>query len=124
MNTAVISLIIFGVCLVLFIAKPFPQWVIAVTGLLVMLLFNVLPFSKAFSSYSGTTVVLVVGMMIVGKAAFDTGLAPAVGRAVLQLAHNDERRIVIYGTLITGVMSAFLSNIFSAFFAEYFKKSD
>ena len=113
MNTAVISLIIFGVCLVLFIAKPLPQWVIAVTGLLVMLLFNVLPFSKAFSSYSGTTVVLVVGMMIVGKAAFDTGLAPAVGRAVLQLAHNDERRIVIYGTLITGVMSAFLSNIAS-----------
>ena len=113
MSTAVISLVIFGICLVLFVWKPVPQWVTAVTGLLVMLLFGVLPFSKAFSNYSGTTVVLVVGMMMVGKAAFDTGLAPAVGKKVLELAKNDERKIVIYGTLITGVMSAFLSNIAS-----------
>lgn len=111
MEISVVSLIIFGICIVLFIVRPVPQWVVAVTGVLAMLFFDVLPFSKAFGSYSSSTIVLVVGMMIVGKAVFDTGMAPTVGKAILKLANNDERKIVIYGTLITGVMSAFLSNI-------------
>lgn len=54
---------------------------------------------------------MICGMMVVGKATFNTGLAQLIGNKVISLAHGNERLVVIFSTAITALISAFLSNI-------------
>lgn len=111
MSPAIISLIIFAVCVVLFIWNKIPIAVTALLGLMAMILFDVCTFSEGFKNYGSSVIVLICAMMVVGQAAFDTGLAELVGNKVIGLARGNERIIVILGTLITAFISAFLSNI-------------
>lgn len=111
MTAASISLIIFAICVVLFIWNKIPMSVTALMGVTAMILFNVCTFSQGFKNFASSTIVLICAMMVVGRAAFDTGLAQLVGNKVIGLAKGNERLIIILGTLITGLISAFLSNI-------------
>ncbi len=111
MSPAIISLIIFAVCVVLFVWNKLPIAVTALLGLVAMILTNVVSFSDGFKNFGCTTVVLICAMMVVGQATFETGLADLVGNKVISLAHGNERLIVIIATALTAVMSAFLSNI-------------
>ena len=111
MDPAILSLIIFGICVVLYIWNKFPISVTALLGLSAMLLLDVVSFSDGFKNFGSTTVVLICGMMVVGKAAFNTGLAQLIGRKVIALAKGNERMIVMLATALTAFLSAFLSNI-------------
>jgi len=111
MDTAIISLIIFGACVVLYIWNKLPVSVTALLGLAAMLLFGVVSFSEGFKNFGSSTVVLICGMMVVGKATFDTGLAQLIGNKVIALARGNERLIVMLATALTAIISAFLSNI-------------
>ena len=111
MNTAIISLIIFGVCVVLYVWSKLPTSVTALLGLSLMLLSGVVSFSDGFKNFGSTTIVLICGMMVVGKATFNTGLAQLIGRKVITLAKGNERVVVMLATALTAVLSAFLSNI-------------
>lgn len=111
MSPAIISLIIFGVCVALYVWNKLPISVTALLGLAAMLLFDVVPFSEGFKNFGSSTVVLICGMMVVGKATFNTGLAQLIGRKVISLARGNERAIVMLATGLTAVISAFLSNI-------------
>lgn len=111
MNTAILSLIIFGVCVVLFIWNKLPISVTALLGLTAMVLTGVVSFSDGFKNFGTSTIVLICAMMVVGKATFNTGLAQVAGEKVIGLAHGNERLIVILATAMTAVASAFLSNI-------------
>ncbi len=111
MTPAILSLIIFGACVVLFIWNKLPISVTALLGLMAMLLFDVVSFSDAFKNFGSTTIVLICAMMVVGKATFETGLAQLVGEKVIGLARGNERMIIIIATALTACVSAFLSNI-------------
>ena len=111
MTPAILSLIIFCVCVVLFIWNKLPISVTALLGLVAMVLTNVVSFSDGFKNFGCTTIVLICAMMVVGKATFETGLAQVVGEKVMGLAKGNERLIVILATALTALASAFLSNI-------------
>ncbi len=111
MTPAILSLIIFAVCVVLFIWNKLPISVTALLGLMAMILLDVVSFSDGFKNFGSTTIVLICAMMVVGKATFETGLAQLVGEKVIGLARGNERMIIIIATALTAVVSAFLSNI-------------
>ncbi|MBO5888577.1 MAG: anion permease [Clostridia bacterium] len=111
MGKDIISLIIFAICVVLFIWNKLPSAVVALMGLCAMILLGVCTFSQGFKNFASSTIILICAMMVVGRATFDTGLAELVGNKVISLAKGNERLIVILGTLITSLISAFLSNI-------------
>lgn len=111
MSPAVLSIIIFAICVILFIWNKLPIATTALLGLMAMILFNVCTFSEGFKHFSSSTIVLICAMMVVGRATFDTGLADLVGNKVIGMARGNERLIVVFGTLITAFISAFLSNI-------------
>ncbi len=111
MTPAILSLIIFAICVVLFIWNKLPISVTALLGLMAMILLNVVSFSDGFKNFGSTTIVLICAMMVVGKATFETGLAQVVGEKVISLARGNERMIVIIATALTACVSAFLSNI-------------
>lgn len=111
MGLDVLSLIIFGVCVVLFITNKLPISVTALLGLIAMVLTGVVSFSDGFKNFGCTTIVLICAMMVVGQATFDTGLAQIVGEKVISLSRGNERLVVILSTALTACVSAFLSNI-------------
>lgn len=111
MTPAITSIIIFAVVIILFVWNKLPTAIVALLGLCAMLLTNVVSFSEGFKNFGSSTVVLICTMMVVGQATFNTGLAQFVSNKVISLAKGNERAIVIIGTAITAISSAFLSNV-------------
>ncbi len=111
MTNAILSLIIFAIVVVLFIWNKLATSTVALLGLAAMLLTNTVSFSDGFKNFGSSTVLLICAMMVVGQAAFNTGLAQFVGNKVIQLARGNERLVIILSTAITAIISAFLSNI-------------
>ena len=108
---AYMSLIIFAVCVVLFIWNKLPAALVAILGLSAMILTGVVKFSDGFKNFGGYIIVLICSMMVVGEATFQTGLAKLIGNKVISLAHGNERLVIMLATALTAICSAFLSNV-------------
>lgn len=111
MSPAVLSLIIFAIVVALFIWNKLSTATVALLGLVAMMLTNIVSFSDGFKNFGSSTILLICAMMVVGQATFNTGLAQLVGNKVIDLAHGNERLVIILSTAITAIISAFLSNI-------------
>ncbi len=83
MSPDILSLIIFGICVVSFIWNKLPISVTALLGLTAMVLTGVVSFSDGFKNFGTSTIVLICAMMVVGKATFNTGLAQIAGERKL-----------------------------------------
>lgn len=110
MSPAVIGLIILLVCVVLFLTEWLPNAVVACLGCILMAIFNVCTFEQAFSGFSSSIVLLMVGAMVVGIAMFDTGAAQLIGRKVIHWSHGNTRLFLLVGSVVTGVLAMFLAN--------------
>ena len=111
MSTAVISIIIFFICVALFLWNKLPMSVVALLGVTAMVLTGAVSFSDGFKNFGGYTIVLICSMMVVGRATFNTGLAQVMGGKVISLAKGNERMIVFIATALSAVASAFFSNV-------------
>ena len=110
MSQAVYALIILGFCIILFITEWIPNAVTACLGCILMVLFKVCSFSKAFNGFSSEIVALVFGALIVGDAMFETGTAQLIARQVIRLSRNNERLFILFGGLVSAAISMFLAN--------------
>lgn len=110
MGPAIISLIILAVCIILFITKPIPNAATACLGCLLFSLTGICSIGEAFSGFSNTTVLLMFGMMIVGIAMMDTGVAKVIGERVSKWSAHNERLFILVAGLVSGILSTFLSN--------------
>lgn len=110
MDSAVVSLIILAVLLVLFLTEWLPSAVVAMLGCVCYALFGVCSVSDAFSGFSNSIVILVFGMLVVGDAVFETGLVKFIGITVSRLAHGSERLILLYSAIASAILSMWLSN--------------
>lgn len=111
MSPAILSLLIFGAVVILFIWNKLSTATVALLGLVAMMLTNIVSFSDGFKNFGSSTILLICAMMVVGQATFNTGLAQLVGNSVIKMARGNERLVIILSTAITAVISAFLSNI-------------
>jgi Na+/H+ antiporter NhaD/arsenite permease-like protein len=68
MSTATISLIIMGICIVLFVTEWLPGATAAMLGCVAMVAFGVCSFSDILSGFGGMIVWLVFAMQIIGLA--------------------------------------------------------
>jgi anion transporter len=71
---------------------------------------GILKPSETFAQFGNEYVILFIGMFIVGEAFFRTGMADLIGKKVVHLAGDKRSRLVVLIMLVSGVMSAFLSN--------------
>lgn len=110
MSPAVISLLILALCVVLFLTEWIPNWVTGCLGCALMVLFGVCSFENAFSGFSNSIVVLMIGAMVVGAAMFETGAAQIIGRKVISLSGGNSRTFLLIGSIIAGVLAMFLAN--------------
>ena len=110
MDPAIITLCVLAVAAFLFVTELIPLAVTAMAACTVLGILGVLPAKQVYAGLSNSTVVLFGGMFVIGAAMFRTGLAEAIGVAVVKKAGTGEIRLMGAIMLVTIVLSAVSSN--------------
>lgn len=110
MGDAGISLVIFVIFIALFIWDRLPMATTAILGCAVMVIAGVCDFGTAFGPFASSTVVLTMGVMVIGAGISETGLAATIGKWIVRVAGTSQTKLVIGTYLVSAIMSAFLTN--------------
>ncbi len=110
MSPAILALIILAVVVLFYVTEWLPIAVTTVAGCLALSWLQVAKLSVTFSGFASDTLWLVIGMVMVGAALFETGLADEMGRSIIKFIGASESRIILIVYPIAMVMSAFLNN--------------
>lgn len=111
MSSTIASLIIFGVCIVLFVWDRLPMATSAILGCAAMVLFGVCDFKTAFGQFASSTVIMLIGVLVVGSAVAETGMAAKIGQVISKASKNNERILIIESFLLAMALSTFLTNV-------------
>lgn len=106
----IISLFILVIILILFVTRLIPSPVAAILGCVLFVVCNICSLEQAFSGFSNSIVLLMVGMMVIGTAMADTGLAKLIGEKVSKLSKHNERLFIAIAGTTAALLSTFLSN--------------
>ena len=104
------TLIILLISAILFVSGKVRSDLVALCALLALLLCQILTPTEALSGFSNTTVIMMVGLFIVGGGIFQTGLAKMIGSKVMTLAGNSELRLFLLVMIVTSAIGMFVSN--------------
>jgi len=110
MGIDVISLIIFLFCVGLFIWDRLPMATTAILGCVLMVIFGATTFKVAFGQFASSTVILTTGVMVIGAAISETGLAVVISNWIVKVSKGSETKLIIGTYLVSAAMSAFLTN--------------
>lgn len=104
------TLIILLVAAILFVSGKVRSDLVAICALLALLLCQILDPSEALAGFSNTTVIMMIGLFIVGGGIVQTGLAKMIGSKVMTLAGNSEIRLFLLVMIVTSAIGMFVSN--------------
>jgi len=110
MSAAITSILVLVVCVFLWVTEIIPLVTTAMIGVVAMVALKACSFTDAFSGFGSSTVMLVIGMVTLGNAMFETGAAQLLGRKVLSVASDNERLLLGISAVLACIISAFLSN--------------
>ena len=110
MDPAIITLCVLAVAAFLFITELIPLAVTAMAACTALGILGVLPSKQVYAGLSNSTVVLFGGMFVIGAAMFKTGLAEAIGVAVVKKAGTNEIPLMAAIMIVTIVLSSVSSN--------------
>ena len=104
------TLIILLVSAILFVSGRVRSDLVAICALLALLLCQILTPAEGLSGFSNTTVIMMVGLFIVGGGIFQTGLAKMIGSKVMVLAGDSPIRLFLLVMIVTAAIGMFVSN--------------
>lgn len=112
MPHSVLAILILLIVVCAFVLQKFPVSVAALLGALAMMAFGILTPSEAISSFGSDAVIMVAGVMVIGNAVFESGLAERLGDAILRFrpAARSERCFMVIILALIAFLSAFMSN--------------
>ena len=105
-----LSIIIFIFMVVLLIWDKFPMAISALLGCVLMVVFGVCGPETVFAPFASTTIVLTVGVMVIGEAISETGLADLIGEKIIEISKGSERRLIFGCYFTAAFLSMFLNN--------------
>lgn len=107
----IVSLVVLGGCLLLFVTEKLPYATTALLGVLALVVCGVCAPAEAAAGFTGDVVFIVFGMDIVGTAIFTSGLGQVIGQRVTRQAGNQEKLLLNICIPVTMVLSMLLSNM-------------
>ena len=110
MDPAITTLCVLAVACFLFVTELIPLAVTAMAACTALGILGVLPSKQVYAGLSNSTVVLFGGMFVIGAAMFRTGLAQAIGLAVVRKAGTKEVPLMGAIMLVTIALSSVSSN--------------
>jgi len=108
-SPAVITLIVLVAAAVLFITEKLPVPLTAMLSMAVLVLTGIITPADAIAGFSNSTVILLISMILVGGALFETGVTEKVAKAALKVAKTEKQMIMVVFWLGV-VLSALLNN--------------
>ena len=106
----VITLLILLVAAALFVSGKVRSDLVAICSLLALLLAQILTPAEGLSGFSNSTVIMMVGLFIVGGGIFQTGLAKMISSKMMMLAGTSQLRLFLIVMIGTGVIGSVVSN--------------
>lgn len=110
MEQSTTAIIILIAIIISFALEKIPLGVTAILGSVAMAVFGVISFADAFASFGSDTVMLVIGMIIMGNAMFETGLAKKTGEVIMKKMGENEKAFLFVIIVFAASFSAFMSN--------------
>lgn len=110
MDQSIIALIIVGCTCLLYILEWFSVATTTMIGLLAMVYTGILTPTEAFSGFTNTAVLLVIGMVIIIDALLASGVGGKLGTLMNKFIGKDEKRFVIFIFLLSAFLSMFMTN--------------
>ncbi len=122
MTPAVTALIIFIIFVIVCIWDKLPMATTAIAACALMVICGASNFSTAFGQYAASSMVLLLGIMVVGAGMTESGVAQAIAGIVTKYSGSDERKIIAIAYIISYVLSAFMatSSVLAMFMAILF----
>lgn len=111
MDKSIVAIIIIILTVISFVAEKLPLAVTALISSLAMGITGAMDLTDIYAGFGSTTVMMVIGMMIIGDALFKTGIAERIGQKVLGSGIvKSEEGFLVLTVALAGTLSAFLSN--------------
>ena len=110
MLPSTVALIIIGIMLVLYATELIPLAVTSLSACLALAVFGIIPLDAAFSGFGSDVTFLCVGMMVLGNALFETGIASLIGKKIVSVVGVNERVFIFAIMIVSTVLSLFLAN--------------
>lgn len=111
MSQSTIGLIILAVAVFLYCTELIPLYVTSILATLAMLFTGIIDFSTAYSSLGSSTILLIVGMFIVGKAIAEVGIADIIGRFLITRLRGSERSALVIICVFSALSCFFINPI-------------
>lgn len=110
-NHLLTAIIIFVLSYVTIVSEKINRTIIAMTGGVLMIIFQVMPQEHAIRKIDFNTIGLLIGMMIIVNILRLTGVFEYLAIKTAKLAKGDPWKIIIFFSIITAVCSALLDNV-------------
>ena len=91
-QATICGLIALGAIVMMF--TKIPRGATATLAVILMILAGITDYSTAFKQYSSSTIAIMLSMMIVGAALFETGMATYMGKFLLKITGTRETGIL------------------------------
>ena len=109
MSQSTIAIIIILIITVLYATEVFPLAVTSLLAMSAMVVTGIIDWTEAFSGFSSSIVLMLIGVCIIGEAFFTTGLAESLGNMLKRFADLKEKYFVVIVYVVASLMSAFLN---------------
>lgn len=96
MSTSTIAIIIAVITVILFASEKLPLSVVAILSMLAMAFTNCITFTEAFSGFSNTATLMIIGTGIIGEAFFYNGTFRKNGQCLFE--HEKGERKELYNS--------------------------
>lgn len=110
MNQSIVAILIICCLFILYLTDIFSVAVTTMIGMVAMVFAGILTFSEAFTCFSNSSVMLVLGMIIVVDALLESGVGGIFGRMLARKVGDHERSFVITVFLSAAFFSGFMTN--------------
>ncbi len=110
MNDMILTFLILGVTIVLFVIDRIRLDIVALLSLLALLLTGIVTVDEALAGFADPIVIIIAGLFVVGAGIYYTGVASAMGRFLAKAGGTSETRILVLVMLLVAILSAFMSS--------------
>ncbi len=109
MAPSTICIIILVLAIISFLLEKIPVNMTVMLTLISLVLLRLVTPAQAIAGFAGTTILMLIGVVIVGSALFETGVCDKIAATVTKFAKT-ERQMIMAIMVISSIMSAGLSN--------------
>lgn len=110
----IIVVVILAVTILLIVTEFWRIDLVAVMAMLALVWAGAISPTEARSGFSSNAVLAIIGVMVMGRGLFKSGVADKLATFILSIAGRRPRRIVATTSLTVGLMSGFMQNIGAA----------